>query len=247
MLTAFKRLLASTSRTGPTIAFINQSTVLTDDQVKTAMNALQVQLDRDVEPVWHVDATLYFVPTGQQPSPYAWIMYIMDTSDQVGALGYHDVTPTGNPIGRVFVKDDMSFGLSWTVTVSHEVLEMLLDPYVNNVAFNQQTATTGTLYAYELCDPVEDDSIGYHINGVLVSDFVFPAWFEGWRDANSTNFDHHGAVHAPFALAPGGYVNVFEVTPLTKGWVQQFAENVPGKRFLAKSPYSRMRRRGVRA
>jgi hypothetical protein len=246
MFTVFKRLLSAVTRTGPTIAFVNQTTVLSDDQVKTAMNALQIQLDRDVQPVWHVDATLYFVPAGQQPSPYAWVLYIMDTSDQAGALGYHELTTSGNPIGRVFAKDDLSYGLSWTITASHELLEMLLDPYVSNVAFNQETVTGGTLYAYELCDPVEDDSVGYVINGVQVSDFVFPAWFEGWRAPNSTHFDHHGAVNAPFTLAPGGYVSIFEVAPDTQGWTQKFAENGPGKRFLTKGPHSRLRRRSSR-
>ena len=243
MISMFKRLFASAVRTGPTIAFVNQSTVLTDDQVKTAMSALQIQLDRDFSPVWRMDATLTFVPTGVALSPYLWVMYIMDTSDQAGALGYHETTAMGNPIGRVFAKDDATYGLSWTITTSHELLEMMVDPYIADVAFDQTTNTTGTLYAYEVADPVEDDSHGYVINGVSVSDFVFPAWFEGWREPNSAKFDHHGAVSAPFTMASGGYVSVFDVSPATKGWVQKFAESGPGIRASIKGPYSRMKRR----
>ena len=45
------------------------------------------------------------------------------------------------------------------------------------------------LYAYEVCDPCEDDSLGYHIDNILLSDFVYPAWFEGFRTESSTQFD----------------------------------------------------------
>ena len=31
-------------------------------------------------------------------------MLVLDTSDQAGALGYHDVTPQGLPLGKVFAK-----------------------------------------------------------------------------------------------------------------------------------------------
>ena len=74
------------------IAVINASTVLTDAQVQPAVSALQIQVHRDFAPVWGVDADLTFVPSGSQPAPGMWWLSILDTSDQAGALGYHDVT-----------------------------------------------------------------------------------------------------------------------------------------------------------
>ena len=34
------------------------------------------------------------------------------------------------------------------------------------------------IYALEVCDAVEADELGYQIDGVQVSDFITPAWFE---------------------------------------------------------------------
>lgn len=137
---------------GPTIAIVNISTVISDAQIAAATAALQVQLDRDFAPVWNMTAHLVAIPSGQQPAADAWVIYIMDTSDQAGALGYHDLTPAGNPVGKVFAKDDKKYGLTWTVTLSHELLEMIADPWICNVSFDQKTNTTGTLYAWEVCD-----------------------------------------------------------------------------------------------
>ena len=55
----------------------------------------------------------------------------MDDSDQAGALGYHDLTSAGLPMGKVFARTDLQNNLSWTVTVSHELLEILGDPMIN--------------------------------------------------------------------------------------------------------------------
>jgi len=42
--------------------------------------------------------------------------------------GHHDLTPDGLPVGKSFAGTDKHFGHSWTVTASHELLEMLADP-----------------------------------------------------------------------------------------------------------------------
>ncbi len=235
---------ARTFTPGPTIAFVNDCTVMSDAQIATIVAALQIQVDQDFAPIWKIDANLLTIPKGQTPPSNAWIMYIMDTSNEPGALGYHDLTPLGNPIGKVFVKDDMKYGLHVSVTMSHELLEMLIDPQIQNCAFIQETNTTGLLYAYEICDACEADNFGKEINGVLVSDWVYPSWFEAFRAPNSTKFDHHGALNAPLQLAAGGYIGVFGVgSSSTNGWVQKTAESTPSQRMLSKGPYSRFNRR----
>src|SRR5260221_12102218 len=97
------------------IAVINASTVLTDDQVKAAVPALQMQVQRDFAPAWGTDADLTFVPKGTQPGPGAWWLVILDNSDVAGALGYHDVTSEGLPLGKVFAATDKQYGLNWTI------------------------------------------------------------------------------------------------------------------------------------
>jgi hypothetical protein len=205
------------------VAVLNQSTVLTDEQVSAAIPALQTQVHRDFAPAWGTDADLTFVPHGSQPDPGAWWLVVLDNSDQAGALGYHDLTTEGMPLGKVFAGTVMQAGDSWTVTASHELLEMLGDPDIDLTVFVQPDQTTGTIYAYEACDACESDQYGYQIDGVLVSDFVFPSWFESFRQPGSTQFDYSKQINKPFQLLSGGYIGTFDVTAGT-GWQQTTAD-----------------------
>jgi hypothetical protein len=226
------------------IAVINASTVLTDAQVQPAVSALQIQVHRDFAPVWGVDADLTFVLTGSQPAPGTWWLTILDTSDQAGALGYHDVTDQSLPLGKVFAKSDIDSGYNWTVTASHELLEMLGDPDINLTAFVQtdQNSGAGTLYAYETCDACEADNYGYDINGTTVSDFVYPTWFESFPHPAGAQFDFGKYVQAPFQLLPGGYIGVYNITA-GNGWQQQTAQQGPYHYAMRARPGSRRERR----
>ena len=199
------------------IAVLNVSTVLTDAEVSAALPALQKQISRDFAPFWGVDANLHFFSKGEAVPGGAWQVVIGDSSDQVGALGYHDLTPDGLPLGKVFAKTDLDLGQKWTVTASHELLEMLGDPDIN------LTVLQGNLlYAYEVCDACEADQYGYEIDGVTVSDFVFPSWFETFR--TSGPFDFQKKITAPLQLLSGGYIGVMDLAKLHQGWTQLTAE-----------------------
>jgi hypothetical protein len=202
------------------ISLMNRSTVLTDAQVQAAVPSLQKQVHRDFAPVWGVDADLVFVGRNANPQSGTWWLGVFDNSDVADALGYHDLTQDGLPIGKIFAGTDLQVGASWTVTASHELLEMLGDPDINLTALVQDSDTSGTLFAYEVCDACEADEFGYKIDGVLVSDFVYPAWFESFRAENSSQFDHGKQITQPFALLPGGYIGVFDIASGT-GWSQR--------------------------
>jgi len=208
------------------ISVINESTVLTDAEITPVVMALQQQVSNDFRPIWGLDAELKIIPQGTPVPPGTWWLVILDDSDQAGALGYHDLTPDGLPLGKIFAASDLKAGDSWSVTASHELLEMLADPNINLTVFVQDADTTGTLYAYEVCDACEDYSFGYKINNVLVSDFVYPAWFENFREDGSTQFDKMNQIKDPLALLAGGYIGIFSVTDGT-GWQQQTAEKIP--------------------
>jgi hypothetical protein len=60
------------------------------------------------------------------------------------------------------------------------------------------------------------------INGVLDSDFVYPAWFESYRSAGSTQFDQQLRITE---LLPGGYISIYDMTSGT-GW-QQVSRPMP--------------------
>ncbi len=226
------------------ISVINESTVLTDADVTPVVAALQQQVTNDFRPIWGTDAELKMVPQGTPAPAGTWELVILDDSDQAGALGYHDLTTDGLPLGKVFAASDLKAGTSWSVTASHELLEMLADPNINLTAFVQNANTTGTLYAYEVCDACEDDSFGYQINNILVSDFVYPAWFESFRAEGSTQFDRLNKIQNPLELLPGGYIGVFSVSD-GSGWQQQTAEKIPTNTRQRGHVGSRRERRAI--
>ncbi len=201
------------------VAIINASTVLKDGQVKAAVPALQTQVHRDFAPAWGIDADLSFVSKGAKPPSTSWWLTILDNSDQAGALGYHDLTKAGLPMGKVFAGSDIKLGYQWTVTASHELLEMLADPDINLTAFVESSAQSGILYAYEVCDACEADEFAYKIDGTPVSDFVYPAWFESFRKKGSAQFDYGRRIKKPFELLKGGYIGAYDVKA-GGGWHQ---------------------------
>jgi hypothetical protein len=224
----------------PSIAIVNQSTVVTDAQVQDVIAALKTQLSRDFAPIWRIGASLYFWPKTKTIPVGMWQLVILDNSDQAGALGYHELTVNGDPIGKVFAAETISAGLQWSVTFSHELLEMLGDPDINLSAENGDN-----IYSYETCDACEDDSFGYDIkiaNGAVirVSDFVFPEWFNS--ATNKTKFDIKGHITKPLQLLMNGYIGVLQVG---SGWVQltkHFSDHAAEERAVPTDGSRRQRR-----
>jgi hypothetical protein len=226
------------------ISVINESTVLADADVAPVVAALQKQVTNDFRPVWGTDAELSIVSKGSQPPSGNWWLVLLDDSDQANALGYHDLTSEGLPVGKVFAASDLKAGTSWTVTASHELLEMLGDPNINLTVFVQSSNTAGILYAYEVCDACEDDSLGYQIDNILLSDFVYPSWFEGFRTEGSTQFDRMNKISNPFQLLVNGYIGIFNVSS-GSGWIQQTGDKRPTSALNRGSVGSRRERRNL--
>jgi hypothetical protein len=201
----------------PVVHLVNQSTVVDDAWTDAVAVALQQQVSLHFGPRWGIDARVV-----RDKVRGAWRLVVLDDSDQAGALGYHDLTNAGKPQGLVFAKTDHDAGLSASVTVSHELLEMLADPWINLTAIDPQSQRA---YAYETCDAVEADALGYEIDGILVSNFVLPAYFQ--RDGAGP-YDYKGVITAPFSLAQGGYMSY--LTSLSGGWHQVFAAEAPVRR-----------------
>jgi len=66
---------------------------------------------------------------------------------------------------------------SWELSFSHEVLEMLADPVS---AEYRAVHRPGTKQAWilEVCDPIEAFNYSYEIDGVIVSDFITPNFYD---------------------------------------------------------------------
>lgn len=223
----------------PTVAIINRSTLMTDATLALIVEALQVQVDRDFEPVWDQGAHLKMIPTGGGIPIYDWIIAVHDTITEQDALGFHELTKGGFPVSYVSIKDDPNP----SVTISHELLEMLGDPRIDQTVFQQLTDTTGVIWAKEMCDACEDDSFSYDIGNVLVSDFVTRYYFQDGPHRPGTKFSFRRNLPGPFTIGIGGYSSVFPVGPGTAGWSQRLAEGPTGRRTVKGALSRTIRRR----
>ncbi len=186
----------------PTIAVFNRAQTPLGVDLDKLITALQVYVDKYIAPVWGTPCKL--VKTTDYVKG-AWAIVFLDNADAPGALAYHDLTPDGMPQSKVFVKTTLDNHDLVSVSTSHELVEMLVDPAINLL-------TTGpdpkTIYAYESADPVE--ALSFKVNGIPMSDFVFPSYFEAFHPAGSVKFDQMGAVKKPFELLKGGYQIIFK-------------------------------------
>jgi hypothetical protein len=186
----------------PTIAVFNKATTPLGVSLDALIASMQAYIDKYIVPVWATPATLV-KSTGFLKG--AWAMVFLDNADQPGALAYHDLTPDGLPIAKVFVRTTLKNGDLVSVSASHELVEMLVDPAINLM-------TTGpnakTVYAYESADPVEQ--LSFKVKGIPMSDFVYPSYFEDFHKPRSVKFDQLGKVTQPFQILSGGYQIIFK-------------------------------------
>lgn len=210
------------------IIVVNESTLVDRTKVGAWCNAINKQVGSDVVPWWSdwgINATTLRI--GNTPNAFKPNIVIFDDADQAGALGYHDESPHGVPYGRVFVRDSLDNGVEPSSVLSHEALEMMGDYQVNRWC----QAPDGRFFALELCDPVE--STTYKVNGIEVSDFVLPAYFDDTASAD-TKVSRCGAI-GPFSIPAGGYAIVIDGASAPQAI---FGDDYPewkkaGKRFAA--------------
>jgi hypothetical protein len=203
----------------PTIACFNKAQTPLGVELDALIQAMQAYVDKHVAPVWGTPAKL-IKSTGFMKD--AWAMVFLDDADAPGALAYHDLTPAGLPLSKVFVRTTLQNGDLVSVSASHELVEMLVDPAINMM-------TTGpdpkVMYAYESADPVE--ALSFNVNGIAMSDFVYPAYFEDFRKSGSVRFDHLNKINKPFQVLSGGYQIIYK----NGNWSQIFGSESKKKAF----------------
>jgi hypothetical protein len=177
--------------------------------------ALQKQATRDFGPIWGVNALvsafahLEDVPLGYWP--------ILVGEEGQGGGGVH-LDENNQPYALVDLTPD------WTVTASHECLEMLADPSGNRTVAGDSPhpKRPGRVeFLVEVCDPCESPSLGYTVNGVRVSDFYTPRYFDPPQRpgaGSSARLDFRGHITAPRQVLRGGYLSWREASG---EWFQQ--------------------------
>ncbi len=181
----------------PTIACFNQAKTPMGVGFDALIAAMQKFVDLHFAPVWGTPARLVKA-TGFLKG--AWAMAFIDTTRDAEMEGYHDVTPEGLPMAKVFVKNTLDQEDKVSGAASHELAEMLVDPAANLYSTGPKK---NHLYDYEVADPVEE--LFFEVDGIPMTDFVYPAYFETFHKKGSTRFDHMGKLQRPFDLHKGGY------------------------------------------
>lgn len=213
----------------PKIACFNKATVPLGVDLDDLIAAMQEYVDKFVAPIWATPAQL-IKSTGFVKG--AWAIVFLDNADQPGALAYHDLTPDGLPQSKVFVKTTIDNGDLVSVSASHELVEMLVDPAINMMTTGPDSKT---IYAYESADPVE--ALSFKVQSIPMSDFVYPSYFEDFHKAGSVRFDQMGKVSKPFQILAGGYQIIFK----NGKWSQVFGS------AAKKRAFAREDRRGHRS
>jgi hypothetical protein len=174
--------------------------------------ALQKQVTRDVGPIWGVESTVdAFQSLDDVPLGY-WPILVTDQ-------------PLGNAAGVHLDKDGQPYALvetseSWSLTTSHECLEMLVDPFGNRmIAGPSPVETQGRVeFLVEVCDPCEDAQFAYTVNDILVSDFYTPHFFDP-TPGDNVQYSFSKSITAPRQVLTNGYLSWHD--PVKDEWWQR--------------------------
>ena len=185
----------------PTIACFNHAKTPLGVDFDALIAALQKFVDQHFAPVWGTPAKLV-KSTGFLKGK--WAMAFLDNASDAEIEGYHDVTPEGLPMAKVFVHTTLKQKDKVSVAASHELVEMLVDPATNLCSTGPKK---NCLYDYEVADPVEE--LTFNVNGIAMTNFVYPQYFEAFHKSGSVRLDHMGKLKRPFEIAKGGYQSIW--------------------------------------
>jgi len=170
----------------------------------------------------------------------AWAIVFLDSEDDATLEGYHDLTPEGLPMAKVYVKNILKLKDQVSVAASHELAEMLVDPAANLYSTGPRP---NRLYDYEVADPVEE--LFFKVDGIAMTNFVYPTYFETFHKRGSTRFDHMETLELPFALHEGGYQSYFSGGKERTAWGSK-AKEVRFKKEDRRGHRSEFRRKATR-
>jgi len=227
----------------PEFALVAQDNCVPPDVLAFIAAAVNLQMQRDVAPVWGGDVWTCVALDGLDgvaASGARKVLTFKKKLELANALGFHtddggveyaEALPPGTPAPGQPLDGS---------TTSHEVIETYGDPTCNSYV----TGPSGRRLARELADPVESDAypilvrIGPEAREVMVSNFVLPSWFHG----GSGPYDYLKHLDAPETMTPGGY---FEYLDGSGNSQQVFADARGRLAWLAKmtNPGSRVRAR----
>jgi hypothetical protein len=189
------------------IGLVDMTGVVDARLMAAAASAINVQVTRDLPQFWPVKASVTYLADPGLLAPGMWPVWIahgLAPGEGGCHMGAHN-----QPFAKVI---NAPGGDEWTLDASHEICEMLVDGFGNAVQPSAPLAVEdGVLrelddaaeYLVEACEPCASAACGYEIDGVMVSDFISPRYFDRLAVAG-VRYSFTGSLCAPRQILPGG-------------------------------------------
>lgn len=218
---------------GVTVCFWANTNKINEAEFKSAVKAIERQVKEQVSAFWNT--TEYYglkadfvIAHNLSQVPYgSWLVVIQDTL-QFDVYGYHYLTETDtkqSPKNTPYAL--IRYDENWSLVLSHEVVEMLINPFLNASALTEVDGKKIRL-VIEPSDPAQFKDNGYLVDGVLVSDFVTPRYYD-LVYVSGTRYSWTGKITKPLELLENGYFS-FEYLDRLGYYFQMW--KVKGKVFV---------------
>ena len=198
------------------IALVDSDGAVGPNPLAAAAVGLAEQIQNEFAAAWGRTASVTPIQKGYPVPPECWPILLRRDISEPGALGVH-LDDAHQPYSLV----DVDAG-DWTVTASHEALEMLADPWGNRLwtaaSPRGWKGPARVRYLIEVCDPCE--AFTYTAGGVPVSDFVLPYYYRSTSAGHAVRATHLGTC-TPRQVREGGYISW--INPADGSWWQRFA------------------------
>jgi hypothetical protein len=195
------------------VALVSETPNISFSELAKVSAALQKQAMRDIGPVWEIQATVDAFADLEDVPVGTWPIILQEDIGVAGAAGIHEDSD-GQPFSLVTAEE------GWSLTASHELVEMLVDPFGRRLTEGQSTkpGQGRVQFLVEPGDPSEAVEFAYAINGVTVSDFYTPKFFSTQFNP-ADEYSHTGAIKRPRQVLRGGYLSWHD--PVTDHWFQE--------------------------
>lgn len=186
------------------IAVQDHSSKMNDMDVAFQVEACRIQLKEHIAPAWDAEppGMSWLGKSAKLKADEAALLSFVDSDGNADSAGYHAQLGT-----LVYGLIDVNQSGNTGVTLSHETAEMYGNARLDRVV----QGPNDWRYYVELADPTQDQTYPIKVTlfgksrDVLVSDFVYPAWFGLKNQVGGLRTTHLEQPLKEFQVAPGGY------------------------------------------
>src|SRR5215471_18748494 len=192
------------------VGLVDTTGEMDSELVQATAAALNIQVTRDLPQYWNISATVRALPGPDAIPVGVWPVRLVRHLPP-GEGGIH-LDKHNQPFSLVIATPDSD---QWTIDASHETIEMLVDPAGNRLQSSRSIEISGRdiqdgpsefEYLVEACDPCEASGLAYSIQGIAVSDFITPHFYDPVA-TSGTRYSFAGNIKVPRQILPGGYIS----------------------------------------